>query len=157
MSENIIIKNGIKWPANSSFDAVNEFVHSSPDYEELQWAMLGIASNSSMEMVKEFHRIFLVDLEKRKTTSHKFMAEELQEFFDAANDVEALDALCDLQYFLDGTFHAYGWDKIKDAAMAEVHRSNISKLGIDGKPIFREDGKIQKGPNFSKPNLGKFI
>lgn len=148
---------GILAPANHSFDAINKFVNASPEYEELQWAMLGMASASTMEMVIEFHNAFRINLEKRKGTSHKFMAEELQEFLEAKNDVERLDALCDIQYFLDGSFHAYGWEKIKDKAMKEIHRSNMSKMGADGKPIIRADGKIIKGANYSKPELEQFI
>ena len=112
---------------------------------------------TTLEMVKEFHDVFRVDLEQRRKASFRLMLEELVEFYDAQSQVERLDALLDLQYFLDGTFLAYGFDKVKDAAFVEVHRSNMSKLFEDGKPRFREDGKVLKGPNFSPPDLMQFL
>jgi predicted HAD superfamily Cof-like phosphohydrolase len=68
-----------------------------------------------------------------------------------------LDALCDLQYVLDGAFLVFGLDDVKDAAMKEVHRSNMSKLGEDGKPLYRADGKVLKGPNYQPPNLKDLV
>ena len=62
-----------------------------------------------------------------------------------------LKEICDLVYVLVGFCRAYGWDF--DAAFAEVHRSNMSKLGPDGKPIYREDGKVLKGPNYSPADV----
>jgi phosphoribosyl-ATP pyrophosphohydrolase len=62
-----------------------------------------------------------------------------------------LKEACDLVYVIIGLCRAYGWDF--DAAFAEVHRSNMSKLGADGKPIYREDGKVLKGPNYSPANV----
>lgn len=84
------------------------------------------------------------------------LREELGELAGAVlaeDSVEILDALCDLQYVLDGAFLALGFHQLKEAGMAEVHRSNMSKLGEDGKPIYREDGKVMKGPNYSPPDL----
>ena len=84
------------------------------------------------------------------------IAEELWELemgMDEEDPIEVLDALCDLQYVLDGAFLALGFHQCKEDGMAEVHRSNMSKLGEDGKPIYREDGKILKGPNYRKPDL----
>jgi predicted HAD superfamily Cof-like phosphohydrolase len=72
-------------------------------------------------------------------------------------EAEVLDALCDIQVVLDGAFLALGFWRVKDEAMAEVHRSNMSKLGADGKPILREDGKFLKGPNYFPPNLKPLI
>ena len=112
---------------------------------------------TTIEKVKEFHARFNVDLEKRRSASFRLMLEELIEFYDAQSNVERLDALLDLQYFLDGTFHAYGFDHIKEAAFEEVHRSNLSKLWPDGSARFREDGKVQKGPNFLPPDLARFV
>lgn len=70
-------------------------------------------------------------------------------------DRETLDALCDLIYVCIGMALKLGFDL--DGAFREVHRSNMSKLGPDGKPIKREDGKILKGPNFTLPNLEPYI
>ena len=88
------------------------------------------------------------------------LEEEQWEFRDAALDrslVKAFDALLDLQYVLDGAFLALGFHRYKDAGMAEVHRSNMSKLGADGKPILREDGKILKGPNYTPPDPARVM
>jgi len=82
---------------------------------------------------------------------------ELREAVEAGDMVEVLDALCDIQYVLDGAFLEFGLHSVKDAAFAEVQASNMSKLGEDGKPILREDGKILKGPNFRPPNLAQFL
>jgi len=84
--------------------------------------------------------------------------EELQEFIDACNNddiVAAADGLTDLLYVIYGAGHAFGIDL--DKCFEEVHRSNLSKLGLDGKPIFRADGKALKGPNYSPPDLKKVL
>jgi hypothetical protein len=92
--------------------------------------------------------------------AHKLMQEELSELHDELeddNEVGVLDALCDLQVILDGLWVQTGMHVVKQEAMMEVHESNMSKLGEDGKPIYREDGKIMKGPNYFKPNLKKIL
>ena len=86
--------------------------------------------------------------------------EELGEFKDAIVDgdgtlVDVADALSDLLYVVYGAGHSFGIDL--DDCFAEVHRSNMSKLGEDGKPIYREDGKVLKGPNFSEPDLTSIL
>ena len=68
---------------------------------------------------------------------------------------EILDAIADLIYVTIGTAIDFGFDL--EGAFEEVQRSNMSKLGEDGKPIFRKDGKILKGPNYKKPDLSSFI
>lgn len=119
-------------------------------------------------MVKEFHQAFGHPVKDSPDVAdhdlcelrNKLLLEELIELHYATtvkDKVQALDALCDLQYVLDGAFLALGFHKVKDDAMAEVHRSNMSKLGADGKPIYREDGKILKGPNYTPPNLAQFV
>lgn len=69
--------------------------------------------------------------------------------------VACVDAICDLLYVVHGAALALGVDI--DPLMAEVHRSNLSKLGENGRPIRRGDGKILKGPNYSPPNLGPLL
>jgi predicted HAD superfamily Cof-like phosphohydrolase len=84
----------------------------------------------------------------------ELIAEELNELFDGCenkNIVEVADALTDILYVTYGAGHAFGIDL--DACFAEVQRSNMSKLGEDGKPIYRDDGKVLKGPNYSEPDL----
>ncbi len=86
------------------------------------------------------------------------IAEELKELKEAIRDkdiVEVADALTDLLYVVYGAGHAFGIDL--DACFSEVHRSNMSKLGSDGKPIYREDGKVLKGPAFFDPDLTKIV
>ena len=84
--------------------------------------------------------------------------DELKEALEQGDVVETLDALTDLQYVLDGAYLSFGLQDQKMAAFTEVHRSNMSKLGEDGKPIRREsDGKVLKGPDYFKPDLVQFI
>lgn len=80
---------------------------------------------------------------------------ELVEAWEGEDLVAYTDAVCDLVYVLVGSLVSFGVDF--DACFAEVHRSNMSKLGEDGKPIVRSDGKILKGPNFSPPDLRTII
>ena len=82
--------------------------------------------------------------------------EEVGEFNDACFNasgslVDIADALSDILYVVYGAGHSFGIDL--DKCFDEVHRSNMSKLGEDGKPIYRDDGKVLKGENFSEPNL----
>ena len=84
--------------------------------------------------------------------------EELEEFKQAIqnNDLkEAIDALTDILYVTYGAGHAFGVNL--DECFDEVQRSNMSKLGEDGKPIYNEAGKVMKGPNYFKPDLSKFL
>ena len=84
--------------------------------------------------------------------------EELDEFQEALKEknlVEVADALTDLLYVTYGAGHAFGIDL--DKCFAEVQRSNMSKLGDDGKPIYNEQGKVMKGSRYYKPNLKQFI
>ena len=87
---------------------------------------------------------------------YNLMKEENEEYLEAAqkNDlVEVADALGDMLYILCGTILSHGMQhKITDV-FKEIQRSNMSKLGPDGKPIYREDGKVLKGPNYFKPDI----
>ena len=84
--------------------------------------------------------------------------EELEELTEAMNNkdlLEVADALTDILYVTYGAGHAFGINL--DKCFAEVQNSNMSKLGLDGKPIFNDKGKVMKGPNYFKPNLEKFV
>ena len=81
--------------------------------------------------------------------------EELQNAMTTRNLKEIADALTDLLYVTYGAGHAYGINL--DKCFAEVQRSNMSKLGQDGKPIYNEKGKVMKGPNYFEPNLKQFL
>lgn len=88
----------------------------------------------------------------------ELIREELDELVDAiaANDmIEIADALTDILYVTYGAGHSFGIDL--DRCFLEVQRSNMSKLGENGKPIYREDGKIMKGPNYSEPDLTSIV
>jgi len=126
-------------------------------------------TKSTLEQVREFHETYGLPV---KDTPHisdaktnalriNLLTEELEELQDALKDddiVEVLDALTDLQYVLNGAYLSFGLHNVKTAAFDEVHASNMSKLGEDGKPIRREsDGKVLKGPNYWKPDLSKFV
>ena len=115
--------------------------------------------------VKEFHKAFKLDyLDKPKANlgadknklRFNLMKEENEEYFEAANNndmVEVADALGDMLYILCGTIIEHGMQHKIDEIFSEIQNSNMSKLGADGNPIYREDGKVLKGPNYFKPNI----
>ncbi|AOW17300.1 hypothetical protein LPB03_07420 [Polaribacter vadi] len=119
--------------------------------------------------VHEFHTAFKLNIQNkptihisddRKKLRFELMKEENEEYLEAAqnNDiVEVADALGDMLYILCGTIIEHGMqDKIEEV-FNEIQRSNMSKLGEDGKPIYREDGKVLKGPNYFKPDFSKIL
>ena len=122
-----------------------------------------------IEHVREFHNAFgITNLDKPNSNlskevfllRHRLMHEENEEYLEACKNgdlVEIADALGDMMYILCGTILSHGLhDKIENI-FEEIQRSNMSKLGADGKPIYREDGKVMKGPNYFKPNLNQFL
>ena len=119
--------------------------------------------------VKEFHKAFKLDyLDKPKADlgidknklRFNLMKEENEEYFEAAikNDiVEVADALGDMLYILCGTIIEHGMEHKIDEIFSEIQNSNMSKLGADGGPIYREDGKVLKGPNYFKPDIERIL
>lgn len=119
----------------------------------------------NIKAVAEFHRAFglgiseapTADLGHRKNTLRfSLMQEENQEYFEAAQNgdmVEVADALGDMLYILCGTILEHGMQEKIEEVFTEIQRSNMSKLGSDGRPVYREDGKVLKGPNYFKPNI----
>lgn len=114
-------------------------------------------------MVAEFHRAFGVDAPERpcipsdevKQLRHSLIFEEFSEYAQAAyagDIVEIADALADLAYVVIGTAVSFGLTRF-DEIFAEVHRSNMSKLGPDGKPIYRWDGKVMKPDGWVGPQI----
>jgi len=96
--------------------------------------------------------------EKINNLRYNLIKEELDELKQAINKkdlLEVADALTDILYVAYGAGHAFGINL--DECFNEVQNSNMSKLGIDGKPIFNEFGKVMKGPNYYKPDLSKFV
>lgn len=119
--------------------------------------------------VEQFHRSFglgVSDTLKADLGSSKnilrfnLMEEENREYLEAANNndmVEIADALGDMLYILCGTILEHGMQHKIEAVFEEIQRSNMSKLDVNGKPIYREDGKVLKGPNYFKPDIKKVL
>ncbi|WP_167341948.1 nucleoside triphosphate pyrophosphohydrolase family protein [Nonlabens sp. SY33080] len=122
-----------------------------------------------LESVYKFHDSFglaiknspIADISSRRIKlRYELMKEENEEYLEAAqnNDVvEVADALGDMLYILCGTIIEHGMQDIITNVFDEIQSSNMSKLGADGKPIYREDGKVLKGPNYFKPNIKQFL
>ena len=118
----------------------------------------------SIDLVREFHLAFGQPIAEEPNISDRqlndlrfdLLHEELCELLSAlefGSIEKALDALTDLQYVLDGTYLSLGFHRYKDAALNAVHKSNMEKLGPDGKPVVRADGKILKPMDWSPPDL----
>tara|TARA_B100001093_G_scaffold452339_1_gene460316 strand:- start:367 stop:765 length:399 start_codon:yes stop_codon:yes gene_type:complete len=119
--------------------------------------------------VKKFHNAFNIDISNKPTVNipfdkielrHKLMFEENQEYYEAAKNmdlIEVADALGDMLYILCGTILTHGMQHKIEEVFDAIQDSNMSKLGEDGKPIYREDGKVLKGPNYFKPNLKEIL
>jgi predicted HAD superfamily Cof-like phosphohydrolase len=121
---------------------------------------------TNFESVKKFMETFEQEIKEKAefpdsnivSLRYDLISEELQELKEAIknNDIkEVADALTDILYVTYGAGHAFGINL--DKCFEEVQKSNMSKLGLDGKPIYNEKGKVMKGPNYFKPNLKKFI
>ena len=121
---------------------------------------------TNFEKVKIFMETFGQEVKSKSSLSSdkinslrlSLIQEELDELNKAIKDkdiVEVADALTDILYVTYGAGHAFGIDL--DQCFNEVQNSNMSKLGDDGKPIYNENGKVMKGPNYFKPDLSKFI
>lgn len=119
--------------------------------------------------VKEFHAAFEIGYsefpkanlgDSKNQLRFNLMKEENEEYLEAVqnNDlVEIADALGDMMYILCGTIIEHGLQDKIEAVFDEIQRSNMSKLGEDGNPIYREDGKVMKGPNYFKPNFSEIL
>ncbi len=124
---------------------------------------------NKIEDVKQFHEAFglgyaqspVANLgETKNLLRFNLMKEENEEYLEAANNgdlVEVADALGDMLYILCGTIIEHGLQHKIDEVFDEIQKSNMSKLGQDGKPIYREDGKVLKGPNYFVPNIQKIL
>ena len=118
-----------------------------------------------LNAVNEFHNAFGIGVnhqmkadlgETKNNLRFNLMKEENEEYLEAVqnNDLtEIADALGDMLYILCGTILEHGLQHKIEAIFDEIQRSNMSKLGEDGNPIFRQDGKVLKGPNYFKPNF----
>lgn len=122
-----------------------------------------------LQAVAAFHKAFGLGINPTPTTQldedlvrlrFHLMKEENEEYLEAALNkdlVEVADALGDMLYILCGTMLEHGMQDKIEAVFDEIQRSNMSKLGADGKPVYREDGKVMKGPNYQKPDLNQFF
>ena len=124
---------------------------------------------NAIEQVKEFAETFNIKYsddmnvnidESTIDLRFRLMQEENLEYLEAAKNkdiVEVADALGDILYILCGTILTHGLQHKIVEVFNEIQRSNMSKLDINGKPVFREDGKILKGPNYFKPNIKEIL
>lgn len=124
---------------------------------------------NKIKAVQEFHEAFGLGVQQSPVANlsmqklklrFDLMDEENKEYLEAAenNDlVEVADALGDMLYILCGTILEHGMQYKIEEVFDEIQRSNMSKLGADGTPIYREDGKVMKGPNYFKPNIENIL
>lgn len=121
-----------------------------------------------IDHVRVFHETFEIEngdspqllFENEFELRHRLMEEENKEYLEACWEgdiVEVADALGDQLYILLGTILKHGMQDIIEEVFDEIQRSNMSKLGPDGKPIFREDRKILKGPGFTRPDIRSIL
>ena len=121
---------------------------------------------TNFKSVKKFMETFGQEIKEKacfpsdkiSTLRYELIKEELEELQEAINNKdikEVADALTDILYVTYGAGHAFGINL--DECFKEVQRSNMSKLGQDGRPIYDEKGKVMKGPNYFKPNLSKYL
>lgn len=123
----------------------------------------------ALNHVKKFHESFQITNRELPSINvsendillrYKLMHEENEEYLEAAQKgdlVEVADALGDMLYILCGTILTHGLQHKIEEVFEEIQRSNMSKLGADGNPIYREDGKVLKGENYFKPNIASII
>ena len=121
---------------------------------------------TNFEKVKQFMQTFGQEVKTKASFSDEktnqlrldLISEELEELKNAmiSKDLlEVADALTDILYVTYGAGHAFGINL--DKCFDEVQKSNMSKLGSDGKPIYNKSGKVMKGPDYFKPDLSKFL
>ena len=124
---------------------------------------------NKISAVTEFHKAFRLGVSNTPTTDideatmllrFSLMDEENKEYLDAMKNkdlIQVADALGDMLYILCGTIITHGMQDVIDEVFKEIQQSNMSKLGNDGKPIYREDGKVLKGPNYFRPDIEKIL
>ncbi len=124
---------------------------------------------SKIDSVREFHDVFLIGNRETPTGEvpeseymlrYKLLREENEEYLEAAQRgdlVEIADALGDQLYILFGTILRHGLQYKIEEVFDEIHRSNMSKLDSEGKPIFREDGKVMKSEQYFRPDIKKVL
>lgn len=128
-----------------------------------------LSIQETIDMVRQFHDSFGIENKYQPTAEvgeqthqlrFELMREENEEYLQAAKEgdlVEVADALGDMLYILCGTILSHGMQHKIEEVFNEIQQSNMSKLGADGKPIYREDGKVLKGENYFKPNISSIL
>jgi predicted HAD superfamily Cof-like phosphohydrolase len=128
-----------------------------------------LSLEQAINYVKEFHDAFGLPVrntpegqlpEKEHMLRFNLMKEENEEYLDAVkigDIVEIADALGDMLYILCGTINAHGLQELIAPVFEEIQRSNMSKLDENGKPIYREDGKVMKSSRYFKPDIKGII
>lgn len=123
----------------------------------------------TIDHVRDFHDAFGIENNEAPTVAlspeeidlrYKLMREENEEYFDAAKNgdmIEVADALGDQLYILCGTILKHGMQHKIAEVFEEIQRSNMSKLGPGGVPIYREDGKVLKGPDYFRPDIAGIL
>lgn len=106
------------------------------------------------EFMESFDQTTYTRNDEQAALYAELISEELEELSDSSVNEEELDAICDTIWVLIGLALSRGYDI--EGAFDEVYRSNMSKMGEDGKPIYREDGKVLKGENYTAPDLTRF-
>lgn len=131
--------------------------------------MKDLSIKEALKLVEKFHASFGIENNFTPTAAigsdqvelrHRLMEEENNEYLEAArnNDlVEVADALGDQLYILCGTILKHGMQDLISEVFEEIQRSNMSKLDTDGKPIYREDGKVLKGKNYFSPDIKSIL
>ena len=124
---------------------------------------------NQIKKVEEFHKTYKLGISdspiaKLENNNHELryelMKEENEEYLEATktnNLIEVADALGDMLYILCGTMIEHGMQDVMEEIFDEIHRSNMSKLDENGNPIYREDGKVIKGPNYFKTEIEKIL
>ena len=122
-----------------------------------------------IDAVRKFHEVYKIPCKDSPTTDisknllslrYRLMSEENEEYLEAAENgdlIEVADALGDMLYILCGTIITHGMQHKIEEVFDEIQRSNMSKLDNDGNPIYREDGKVMKGPNYFKPDINSIL
>ena len=122
-----------------------------------------------IDAVTKFHEVYRIPFEQNPSKNvsnsfvelrHRLMSEENEEYLEAAKNgdlIEIADALGDMLYILCGTIITHGMQNKIVQVFDEIQRSNMSKLGKDGEPIYRKDGKVMKGPNYFRPDIKSIL
>lgn len=128
-----------------------------------------LSIQETLEYVRNFHEAFKISNADKPEANlseadmllrYNLMKEENEEYLEAARNgdiVEIADALGDMLYILCGTILKHGLHNKIEEVFTEIQRSNMSKLGADGQPVYREDGKVLKGEGYFKPEIHKIV